>query len=174
MSAQPKVETVSFQDIVHILQNVGLFSGIKTNESALKFICDLMRVENYERGHVLTQEGELGDEFFVLVRGQVSVYKMTPEKDVYKVAILTGEKHPAFGEGGLVDREPRSATVKCDKDCLCLVLTNANFERFCNEHPDWAMPIFKNISRTLMARLNRTNTDLMLLHSALTSEIRGN
>ena len=80
---------------------------------------------------------------------------------------------PALGEGGLIEAEPRSATVKMDIDSQCLVLTRDAFAKFGDAHPDWALPILKKIATTLMGRLRQTSNDLMLLHKALMNEIRG-
>jgi CRP-like cAMP-binding protein len=127
----------------------------------------------FPAGATLIEEGQLGDQFFVLIEGQVSVYRKTPEGDIFKVAILKQEMTPALGEGGLIEAEPRSATVKTDMDSVFLVLTRDGFGQFCETHPGWALPVLKKISLILMGRLRQTSNDLMLLHKALMNEIRG-
>jgi CRP-like cAMP-binding protein len=161
------------QTKIEILSKVNLFAGIKENANALEAISAIMAEKEYNKGDKLIEEGALGDEFFILLEGQVSIYRKTPDGDTYKVLILKGESHPALGEGGLVEAEPRSATVVCDKHCKCLVLTRDAFAKFSDENPKWSLPIFKKISLMLMARLKQTSTDLMLLHKALMNEIRG-
>ena len=121
----------------------------------------------------MIEEGAIGDDFFVLIEGQVSIFKNTPEGDSYKVVILSHNSHPSFGEGGLIEAEPRSATVKCDTNVKCLVLNRIDFEEFCSKNPKNALPIMKKISIALMKRLKQTSNDLMLLHKALMHEIRG-
>ncbi len=156
-----------------VLSRVGLLAGLKGNSEALHFLASIMKLKSYEPNHVLLKEGELGDQFFVLVEGQVSIYKNTPEADIYKVAILTSEMTPAIGEGGLIEAEPRSATVKCDQACKFLVLTREDFSNFSVTHPQWAVPILQRLSLNLMSNLRKTSNDLMLLHKALMNEIRG-
>lgn len=156
-----------------VLSKVPLFSALAQNEEAIQVLAHIMNVEKYSSGHTLISEGELGDQFFVLIEGQVSVYKKTPDGDSYKVAILKAEITPALGEGGLIEAEPRTATIKCDSECTCLVLTRDQFQQFSEEHPSWAVPILKKIAIQLMGRLKQTNNDLMLLHKALMNEIRG-
>ena len=155
------------------LEKVGLLSTLKDNKEALDTLARLMGKKSFQSGHTLISEGEMGDELYILIEGQVSIYKRTPEGDTYKVAILKSNISPAFGEGGLIDSEPRSATVKCDTECVCLVLNRVQFQSFCDQYPQWAVPILKKLSTNLMARLRQTNTDLMLLHKALMTEIRG-
>jgi CRP/FNR family transcriptional regulator, cyclic AMP receptor protein len=160
-------------ELLKVLSRVAIFSDIKENVAALESLSQLMEIKKFSPGHRLIEEGALGDEFFILLEGQVSIYRRTPEGDTYKVVILKGDSHPALGEGGLVEAEPRTATVITDHPTICLVLTRERFAQFCNASPAWALPIFKKIATTLMGRLKQTSTDLMLLHKALMHEIRG-
>lgn len=166
------METQTHSDNSQILNKVPIFAGLKDNWQALESLASMMQLKNFKADHTLIEEGQLGDEFFVLIEGQVSIYKKTPEGDTYKVAILKQEITPAIGEGGLVEAEPRSATVKTDMNCKTLVLTRDAFLGFCDQHPQWAVPILKKITLTLMNRLKQTSNDLMLLHKALMNEIR--
>ena len=159
-------------EISQILSKVGLLSGLKENVEALKALAKIMPQKTYSAGHVLLKEGEKGDEFFVLIRGEISIYKNTPEGDNYKVAILKADITPAVGEGGLIDPEPRSATIMCDTECQFLVLNQRNFSEFSKVNPQWAVPILQKLTLNLMANLRKTSTDLMLLHKALMNEIR--
>ena len=156
-----------------VLAKVPLLSGLSGNPAALHHLAEVMELRKYSEKHVLIKEGELGDEFFVLIEGQVSIHKKTSEGDSYKVVILKAQMTPALGEGGLVEAEPRSATIICDVECRCLVLTRSAFQKFCEVHPEDAVPILRKIIITLMGRLKQTSNDLMLLHNALMNEIRG-
>lgn len=156
----------------NVLQNVSLFQDIKHLPEALVCLQKIMKAHKYSKGQVLITQGEAGHDFFVLLKGQVSIEKVTREGDHYKVAVLRGEQHAAFGEGGLIEGEARSATVTCDTDVECLVLSCQGFEQFSKDQPQYALPVLKRISLILMNRLNQTSNDLMLLHEALMSEIR--
>lgn len=158
---------------IEILSKVPLFASLSKDAEALRTLAAIMKIQKYNAGHTLLTEGELGDQFFVLITGQVSVFKRTPDGDSYKVAILKAEITPALGEGGLIEAEPRTATIKCDVECTCFVLTRDQFLQFSEKHPGWSVPILKKIAIQLMGRLKQTNNDLMLLHKALMNEIRG-
>jgi len=164
--------TTETNDPIHALSKVPLFSTLHQIPEALKALASIMKIQKYNAGSILLTEGELGDQFFVLIEGQVSVYKKTPEGDSYKVAILKSENTPALGEGGLIEAEPRTATIQCDSNCACLVLTRDQFLIFSEKYPEWSVPILKKIAIQLMGRLKQTNNDLMLLHKALMNEIR--
>ncbi len=160
-------------DRQQVLSQVALFSPLKDVPEALKALSEIMIVKDFSIGTELTKEGQEGDEAYILVKGQVSIYKRTPDGDTYKVLILKDEVKPAFGEGGLIDNEARSATVTCDVPSVCLVLNRKNFDEFSGKYPKWALPIYRKIAQTLMKRLSQTSYDLMLLHKALMAEIRG-
>lgn len=159
-------------DKVQSLEKVGLFAGLKDNKDALLFLAQMMTLKTLPAGHELIKEGDQGDEFFVLLKGQVSIYKNTPEGDRYKVVILKSDISPSFGEAGLIQPEPRSATVVCDVESDFLVLQQKDFAKFCVQQPAWAVPILQKLSLNLMGNLRKTSNDLMLLHRALMNEIR--
>ncbi len=165
-------EASSEIDASLILARVALMAGLKTQPEALQALAGIMKLKSYPAEHKLIQEGELGDQFFVLINGQVSIFKNTSEGDIYKVAILKSDSTPSLGEGGLIEAEPRSATVQCDQACQFLVLTRADFASFSQSYPHWAVPILQRLSLNLMSHLRRTSNDLMLLHKALMNEIR--
>ncbi|HND85515.1 MAG TPA: cyclic nucleotide-binding domain-containing protein [Pseudobdellovibrionaceae bacterium] len=161
------------EKVMEILKNVPLFTGVKDNQHALEEIIKLMKRRSGKMGESVIIEGESGNEFFILLSGRVSVYKNTPDGNIYKVVVLTSNMNPGIGEGGLVDAEARSATVKCDVDCEFLVLERTDFDGFCDRHPKYAVPIYRKIAMVLMNRIKQSNQDMALLHKALMNEIRG-
>lgn len=175
MRAQVKTMPLleSAREAVEHLKTVSLFEEIKPYPGALEQIAEIMETRNYSPGDSIITEGEGGGEMYLLIAGEASVYKSTAEGDHYKVAILKGENHAFFGEGGLLDSDPRSATIKADTLCTCMVLERSRFESFGRKNPQWALPILSRIARAVMARLRKTNNDLLLLYNALVSEVRG-
>ena len=155
------------------LHEVSLFEEIREIPGALQDLAQHMEQRTVKPGEDIITEGRSGSEMFLLTEGEASVYKSTSEGEPYKVAILLGEKHAFFGEGGLLDSDARSATIKADTLCHCLVLNRKAFEVFGRTHPEWALPISLRIARTVLARLRKTNGDLTLLYNALVAEIRG-
>jgi CRP-like cAMP-binding protein len=163
----------SLDERIECVRAVSLFCDLKDEREALRKLSESMEEKVYAPGDAMISEGETGCELFLLVSGKASVYKSTAEGDHYKVAVLDSAHHAFFGEGALLDSDARSATIKADTECHCLVLKRAGFDAFGEEHPQWALPVLHRIARAVMARLRKSNGDLMLLYNALVAEIRG-
>ncbi len=71
-------------------------------------------------GRLLTEQGRVGREFFLIVSGQASV-----RRNNRKVALLGPDQY--FGELALLDRRPRSASVISDTEMTLLVLGQREF-----------------------------------------------
>ncbi|MEK6705348.1 MAG: cyclic nucleotide-binding domain-containing protein [Bdellovibrionota bacterium] len=155
------------------LRPVVLFSDIKNEQGALEALAEMMELRIYNPNGTIITEGETGAEFFILIDGEAGVYKSTPENDMYKVAILKGSQHACFGEGGLLGTDSRSATIKAETICHCLVLNGTAFTAFGKVNPNWALLVVLRISRAIVDRMRSANNDLLLLYNALVAEIRG-
>lgn len=120
------------------LQRVPLFSGF--NEDELRRIADLSRIAEFPLGGTVTQIGESGDSFFILIDGTVAV--RTPVG-------AAGELHPGdfFGEMSLLDGEPRSATIVATTPVRLFVVDRSHFWRLLDETPDLITRMLTILSR---------------------------
>lgn len=160
-------------DVLAKLHDVVLFQDIKNEHGALEALASIMSSRKIAADVDILTEGQVGTEMFILVAGRASVYKQTPQGDEFKVAIFEGGKNIAFGENGLIDADARSATIRADIDCECIVLERKNFERYSKTFPQWALPVYRRIAQAVMNRMKKTNNDMLLLYNALVAEIRG-
>lgn len=171
-----RVETQSHfnsVDLLAHLKQVALFKVLKEEDKALEHLLKMMTFRQYAAGAAILKEGAQGSEFFILIEGVASVIKSTIDAEEYKVAILRAQDHVFFGEGGLLDTETRSASVRAESDCRCLVLDRPVFEAFSKQFPHWAYPVLLQLARTIHRRLGKANNDLILVHHALVEEVRG-
>ena len=159
-------------ETIHFLEQVSIFSEIANDPQAIKSISTMMTRQHFAKNEIIIEQGTSGNECYVLIEGQVAVHKKTPDGDSYKVVVLSAKDHASFGEGGLMDGEVRSASIIAESSVDCLVLNKKDFAEYCKSSPQYALPIVKKIALSLMARLNQTSFDMMLLHKALMTEIR--
>jgi CRP/FNR family transcriptional regulator, cyclic AMP receptor protein len=101
---------------------------------------------NFAKGKTIFKEGDLGDEFFVVVRGQVE--------------IRSGDRHfetlgpdGIFGEMALIDDSPRSATAVALTDVTVAPIKENQFLFLVKNTPFFAL----NVMRVLAHRLRRQN-----------------
>jgi CRP-like cAMP-binding protein len=104
------------------LASLPLFAGFNSNEIAT--VAARCTEREHAKDEVLWQAGDPGDEFVVVVSGELSVWRGGDDSEV--VARLgPGE---CLGEIALLLDEPRSATVSCSRPCRLLVLAGLDFQ----------------------------------------------
>ena len=74
-------------------------------------------VNHFGRGEAVIEEGTDGESMFILLRGMAQV-SVTKNDALIRVGVL--REGDCFGEMSLLTGEPRSATVRADKDCEVL------------------------------------------------------
>jgi CRP-like cAMP-binding protein len=114
------------QEGIEVLRSVWLFERCSKRElDALQRIATPLDVP---AGKVLTAEGEIGREFFVVVRGRAEATRGG-------VRLATVEPGSFFGEMALLDRRPRSATVTTVEPSTVLVINAGAFNSLVGDMP---------------------------------------
>ena len=90
-------------------------------------------------GKVLLKEGEVGQEFFVIIDGEVEVTRKG------KPVEITGSEY--FGEIALLEQTPRLATVTAKTPLRFFVLTRKDFRHLVDKYPS----VERKVLRTLDA-----------------------
>ena len=107
----------------------------------------------YRDGEVIVREGEVGDCMYVIQAGQAEVLA---EKEGREVRLRVMGEGDIFGEMALLDREPRSATVRALGEVRVLTLDKQTFMRSVHEDPSLAFRVLQTMAhriRTLSAEL---------------------
>jgi CRP-like cAMP-binding protein len=104
--------------IVELLRSVPLFSNLPDHD--LKQVADRMKEVHFPSGTAVAKQGETGVGFHLLVEGTAEVSKNgTP--------LATLAHGGYFGEIGLIDGGPRSATVTATSDLTTVSLVGWDF-----------------------------------------------
>ncbi len=111
---------------VRSLAQVPLFDGLSVNE--VETVAGLMQERELPAGHVLMQQGEAGDEFFVVESGSVEVTMDGRVVATLRAGEFLGEIALAFGG-------PRTATATVTDDVHLFVLGKADFDDMLKRHP---------------------------------------
>ena len=95
-----------------------------------------MKTLNYELGDVILKEGEESDDAYIILEGEVNVTKKGNH-------LTTLRKNSIFGEIGLVDSRPRTATCTAKTDVKLGMVTKKNYSRLLKDRPEALNPILK-------------------------------
>jgi CRP-like cAMP-binding protein len=114
----------------------------------------------FEKGEIIFREGDPGESMLEVYTGKVGVYSnyKTPEEK------LLMEYYPDdyFGEMGLIDHAPRSATAVAMEDNTSLgEITEDGFAEFFRANPARVLMVMQQLSHNLR---NRTNEYLKVCH----------
>lgn len=102
---------------------IPLFSHLE--EEAFIRVLRKLRLRRYRHGEVILREGELGESFFMLANGQVTVWRHHDGQPTLFARLYPGA---VFGEMALVSSQPRAATIKAEGDVDALELSRMDLE----------------------------------------------
>ena len=111
-----------------------------------------MKTVYFKKGEKIIEEGTLSDCAYIIGDGQVEVSKKLPNGEKQIIGVLN--KNDIFGEMGLIDGFPRSATVEALEDCTISIITQASFNSLAEHKPDALMPILKVLAKRLRSTLS--------------------
>lgn len=125
---------------IELLKKVPLFAGCTKGE--LKQIASITDEIDLRQGTVLTREGRIGHEFFVLIEGMVRVSKGTRT-----LADLQGGDW--LGEIALLTKAPRTATATATSPVHTLVIVDRDFRRLLHDVPSIATKVLTCVAERL-------------------------
>lgn len=118
------------------IENIPLFERL--DDDSLDQIRPLLEERYLLRGDVITQQGEMVDELFVLVEGSATMYGQIEGDDELSRRLEPGDN---FGADSLFARRPCRVTVIADENCRILSLPGESFRRLLRNNPRIAFNI---------------------------------
>ena len=138
MATQAHVSTL-------LLRNVPLFSVLP--ESQLALLTSLVSRKSYPRNNTIISAGDMTDSLFVIISGRLKVLMSDDEGREVILAILNANEF--FGEMGLLDDSPRSASVVTLEACELFTLSKRDFKKCLEENFDLSMTVMRGLVRRL-------------------------
>uniref|UniRef100_A0A8D3DYR5 cGMP-dependent protein kinase n=1 Tax=Scophthalmus maximus TaxID=52904 RepID=A0A8D3DYR5_SCOMX len=115
------------EEYFSFLRSVSLLRDLP--EKKLAKIVDCVEVDCFEKGEYIIREGEEGNTFFIIAKGEVIVTQRT-EGFAEPQEIKTLGVGDYFGEKALISEDVRSANIICNEsDTHCLVVDRDNFNQ---------------------------------------------
>ena len=116
------------------LKNIELFHDIPGE--VLADIAALLIEENFEKGQYIINEGDLGKELFMIVKGEAEVVAGGRVVSVVR-------EGGGFGEMCLIDSQPSDADVIASSDVLVLKMESDDFLEILKQREEVALCVIK-------------------------------
>jgi len=151
------------------LRQVPLFSQLPA--TALDALADSIGRRQLDSGEILFHQGEPGLECFVILEGQLEVITFVHGDELRLDVYRPGQ---IIGEMALLDRSPRSATVRALEAADLVVLGEEAFKTLLSSNPELAMSLLRsgttrmrNTNQRMIADLERKNAELLAAYEQL-------
>ncbi len=132
---------LSQRQLIGELRRVDLLADL--SDEQLRIVLPSITVAEFGRGEVLIRQGEIGDSFFILRRGQVEVIREELHSHVQVVVGTIENSSPKnfFGEIALLKGEPRNTTIRARTDVEVLRIDREGFRQLFQTRPEIASTI---------------------------------
>ncbi|MCK5197355.1 MAG: cyclic nucleotide-binding domain-containing protein, partial [Spirochaetales bacterium] len=133
------------------LRSIPFFEELSNDDihSISKYCTDSV----FEPGKILFDEGDPADMFYIIMDGEVEVWKAYGTDDEDMLAVHGNGK--LFGEMALIDNMPRSATVKTRTQTRLLQIGEHDFQNMIRENSSVAFSIVRSLS-SMVRKSNET------------------
>ena len=119
----------------------------------------LASVRTFQVDEAIISEGDPGDGMFVASSGEVRVEKATLDKKQEVLAVFGPGQ--CFGEISLIDRKPRSATVRACGPTDVFLFGQSELDEFFEVHPDIHRKVLENLAKITSERLRLLDDTLV-------------
>jgi uncharacterized membrane protein len=137
--------------MVSLLAEVPLFQLLDGEERAA--LAHMMEQASFPAGHRIFQEGEPGDQMYVVCTGAVEL--STTDKLGQKLVLTTASRGDLFGELSLLDHGGRNARATVIEDAELLVLDRATLTDFIRRRPEAALDMMAVMASRMRTTTNR-------------------
>ena len=129
----------------NVLKNVPLFSSF--SDQQLAALLPAVQHRRFPRGSYVIRAGEETDALYIILAGRAKV--LIPDDDGNEVFLSVIGPNEFFGEMGLLDDQPRSASVETLESCEMLRISRTAFLSTLKDNFEAAMLIIRNLVKRL-------------------------
>lgn len=137
-----------------MLRDIGIFQDLGDEDRAE--VAGRMQLRHCARGELLFQEGDPGEEMYVILSGSVAI--TVKPKDAAEIVLTRVSSGGFFGEMCIIESAPRSATCRAEDGCEFLALHADAFHGLITQRPRAAVAILRRMAAITAARLGQTGS----------------
>jgi CRP/FNR family cyclic AMP-dependent transcriptional regulator len=130
---------------VAMLRSVPLFASLA--EEPLRMLTTVVTRRSVTRGTIIMAAGDPTDSLYIVLSGRLKV--MMSDADGKEVILSILGPGEFFGEMGLIDDAPRSASVVAIEPCELLAINRRDFKKCLAENFEMAMAVMRGLVRRL-------------------------
>ena len=149
---QVKIE----RDIVSVLQKVAIFEELSRRD--IHNIARIAHHRHYGEGEVIIHQDQASAGMYIIVEGEVEVTKEWEDGTIVHLSTL--EDATFFGDVGLLDNAPRTATVTAVRDSKIVGFFRPELLGLLDSDPKLAFKVVFKLAELLASRLRFTNNEL--------------
>ncbi|MGQ0545399.1 MAG: Crp/Fnr family transcriptional regulator [Betaproteobacteria bacterium] len=128
-----------------VLKAVPLFASLP--EEQLRMLATVVARRSAPRANTIMAAGDATDSLYIVLSGRLKV--MMSDSDGKEVILSILGPGEFFGEMGLIDDEPRSASVVTLEPCELLSVAKRDFHKCLAENFEMAMAVMRGLVRRL-------------------------
>ena len=140
--------------IKDFLKNIELFKDL--NEKERESLAANFEPKHYEKGTMLFVENNPRKNLFLIIDGEVELFKKTPFGEEKRLAFFN--RFDFIGEGALLDDSPHSSSARATLNTSCVLLSRDKFAKLLQEESQTAIKIFGQIAKVISRRMQAANT----------------
>jgi CRP-like cAMP-binding protein len=161
-----------------LLKRHPIFSHLTEQELTRLLEDEVSEERECPQQSVIFREGEWGDSIFLIGSGSVQIVLLGKDGQEIILAILRNGE--VFGEMGLFQQQPRSATVIAREPCILLEIKGEEFLKLAHTHPDIELKTLLTLSerlrhvneQVLAVRQKEVDEKLNFFNTKLDTELR--
>ena len=120
-----KLQYASAVELLDLLVHIDLFENFPISKA--KEFLEIVTVKDYHKGDIIIHKGDLGDAFYMIISGHISVRlgnQMTSK------TLKIYDKYEYFGEVSLMNNEVRSADIIAENNVKVALISKSLFLNF--------------------------------------------
>lgn len=109
----------------------------------------------FYKGETIFREGQPSDCAYIIESGNVGIYR--EDSQGRRSLVYELGEHSLFGEMGLIDKYPRSATVVALTDTRCMIIERSRFDYLKKYDSNFMIGLIKSFTRRLRTTIAKLN-----------------
>jgi hypothetical protein len=157
---EKNVEPFELLERVMSLKKTALFRRIPAEK--LMGLAEIIQYRSFNKGTLISREGEISDHLYIVRGGSLKILKV---KNNIKTLLSILREGETYGEIGLFNQAPRSASAIANEDCELWILQRTELKKFLLETPEIAY----NLLEIFSDKLRKSSDEVAELNSAFSN-----